>query len=145
MIRRSRKKDTVVESSQNAEKDVKNQGDFQKKTKGLLNCLGKMKSNSVQKCKSSEQDPEFFSIKSKLPSKVTGIQLRQKIFFFKRYDFYRRRVGLVASNAHKVQARMVKRTKSNFQRKNKTWKSVTLAYDTGNEEPLRQRSYTMPY
>ena len=113
--------------------------------------LLKLKPNRLTKCKPTGQDL--------LGTKVTDIQQRQNQGFFKGYDIYRRRIGLVAFNASQVQRDMVKRVKPNLQQEKKISSSIKFVFWLGlnarrtravkhsdnDEECGRLRSHTTAY
>ena len=113
--------------------------------------LLKLKPNRLTKCKPAAQDL--------WATKVTDIQQRQNQGFFKGYDIYRRRIGLVAFNTNQVQRDMVKRANPNLQQENKISSSIKLVFWLGlnarrtrevkhsnnDEVSARLRSHTTAY
>ena len=112
--------------------------------------LLKLKPNRLTKCKPVAQDL--------WATKVTDIQQRQNQGFFKGYDIYRRRIGLVAFNASQIQRDMIK-AKPNLQQEKKISSSIKFVFWLGfnarrtrtvkqadnDEESVRLRSRTTAY
>lgn len=113
--------------------------------------LLKLKPNRLTKCKPVAQDL--------WATKVTDIQQRQNQGFFKGYDIYRRRIGLVAFNASQIQRDMIKKAKPNLQQEKKISSSIKFVFWLGfnarrtrtvkqadnDEESVRLRSHTTAY